>query len=471
MPPNEIRLGKYILQRKLGEGNYAEVWLAQDVSLERPVALKLLKPIWMTDAEARVRFLREARVLANLHHPRIAWVWELGEEHGRAFIAMRYVDGVSLDRLIQQKGRMEWDEALRIVAEAGEGLEFAHRKELVHRDIKPQNILVSAEEGVVLTDFGLVRALEGSEAATRTHVIMGTPYYMAPEIWDGQPSGPGADQYALACVLVEMLTGRPLFEAPNSSAIMKKHFQPVQLPADLPAARRAALLKALSEKPEERWSGLGEWIQALRVVSTAVQKPEKFAFEPRMVRIPDGEFLMGLTKKNWIERLFSDIEPEQAQHKVLLTEYKIGKYPITCREYQAFVQDSQYRAPWDWFGNQYPAGKAEHPVVNVSWVDAQSYCAWLSQKTGKRYRLPSEAEWEKAARGTDGRMYPWGNQVEAGRANCTSPVGTTPVGQFSPQGDSPYGCVDMAGNVWEWVNDWYDPSYYRSSPANNPTGR
>jgi formylglycine-generating enzyme required for sulfatase activity len=169
-----------------------------------------------------------------------------------------------------------------------------------------------------------------------------------------------------------------------------------------------------------------------------------------------------MTFGRWAER-------EQPQHKVLLAAYAIGKYPITCREYQAFVQDSLHPAPQGWSGSQYPAGKAEHPVVYVSWDDAQAYCAWLSAKTGKRYRLPSEAEWEKAARGTDGRIYPWGNQFEAGRANYNT-AGTTSVGQFSPQGDSPYGCVDMSGNVYEWVNDWFAGDYYSSSPGNNPTG-
>jgi len=178
-----------------------------------------------------------------------------------------------------------------------------------------------------------------------------------------------------------------------------------------------------------------------------------------MVRIPAGEFLMGSTKAQ-VEQAIKDginkswAEKELPQHEVELPEYSIGKYPITNREYQAFVKRASYKSPKDWDGNQYPAEKADHPVVYVSWEDANAFCKWLREKTNKTYRLPTEAEWEKAARGGDGRIWAWGNEFGEGNANTneTKIGGTTPVGQFSPQGDSPYGCVDMTGNVWEWTS-------------------
>jgi formylglycine-generating enzyme required for sulfatase activity len=203
----------------------------------------------------------------------------------------------------------------------------------------------------------------------------------------------------------------------------------------------------------------------------------RLVFEPQMIKIPAGKFLMGSTKEqaqavlkktNNDENWKRYVEWEQPQHTVELSEYFIGKYPITNREYQAFVRDAKYKPPQGWEGEQFPAEKGSHPVVYVTWEDATVYCKWLSEKTGKAYHLPTEAEWEKAARSEDGRVYPWGDDFDPQKANTSETrIGdTSDVGKFSPQGDSPYGCADMAGNVWEWCNDWFDENEYkRSSPA------
>jgi formylglycine-generating enzyme required for sulfatase activity len=150
-------------------------------------------------------------------------------------------------------------------------------------------------------------------------------------------------------------------------------------------------------------------------------------------------------------------ENEKPQHAVDLGAYRIGRYPVTNLEYKAFVEAKGPPPPRHWEGGQFPDEMADHPVVYVSWEDATAYCAWLSEVSGNPYRLPTEAEWEKAARGTDGRIYPWGDEWDAKRCNTQEdgPGGTTPVGQYSTAGDSPVGCADMAGNVWEWTDSWY----------------
>jgi len=195
----------------------------------------------------------------------------------------------------------------------------------------------------------------------------------------------------------------------------------------------------------------------------------RLVFEPQMIRIPAGKFLMGSTSeqiaqaikdgadKNWVQN-------ETPQHAVELSEYSIGKYPITNREYQAFVRDAKYKPPQGWDGEQFPAEKGSHPIANVSWDDAGAYCKWLSVKTGKPYRLPTEAEWEKAARGEDGRVYPWGNDFDPQKSNTseTKLGDTSDIGKFSPQGDSPYGCADMAGNIWEWCSDQFVENEYKN---------
>jgi len=164
-----------------------------------------------------------------------------------------------------------------------------------------------------------------------------------------------------------------------------------------------------------------------------------------MVWIPPGPFLIGSDKGKDPQAL----DDELPQHEVTLPGYWIGRYPVTVAQFRAFVEASGHR-PGDPGSLK---GPGDHPVVNVTWYDALAYCRWLSEKAGIPVALPSEAEWEKAARGTDGRIYPWGDEPpDEGRCSFENHVrGTTPVGRYSPQGDSPYGCADMAGNVWEWT--------------------
>ncbi|MBU6352276.1 MAG: SUMF1/EgtB/PvdO family nonheme iron enzyme [Chloroflexi bacterium] len=173
------------------------------------------------------------------------------------------------------------------------------------------------------------------------------------------------------------------------------------------------------------------------------------------VTVPAGEFTMGS----------NDSGDEQPIHQVYLSEYQIARHPVTNAQYELFVKANSYAAPKHWKNKKIPPGKENHPVVNVSWKDAQAFCAWAG------VRLPTEAEWEKAARGTDGRKYPWGNEPPTMElCNFNSNVGgTTPIGSY-PKGASPYGVLDMAGNVWEWVNDRYGGKYYSVSPSVNPQG-
>jgi len=196
-------------------------------------------------------------------------------------------------------------------------------------------------------------------------------------------------------------------------------------------------------------------------------------FEPQMVVIPEGEFIMGSDES----------EDEKPPHAVDLDAYRIGKYPITNLEYQAFIRKTGHPSPLDWEEDRYPEGRGDHPVVGVTWHDATAYCRWLTKKTGREYRLPTEAELEKAAswdpEAQEKRRYPWGDDFEGGKCNTQeSGIGdTTPVSEYSPEGESPYGVADMSGNVWEWTRSlWgknvrepdfgypYDPDDGREDP-------
>jgi formylglycine-generating enzyme required for sulfatase activity len=199
---------------------------------------------------------------------------------------------------------------------------------------------------------------------------------------------------------------------------------------------------------------------------------------PSMIEIKEGDFLMGTSEDNikllqlkesdwayeWSDNdLFT---AEQPQHRVHLAAFEIAKYPVTNAEYHTFIWDVGHRLPRDWIGFTFREDTENHPVTCISKMDAEAYIEWFSHKTGVNFRLPTEAEWERAARGTDGRIFPWGNTFDPWRCNTAESVkkGTTPVGSYSPSGDSPSGTADMVGNVWEWTQSPFLPYPY------NPLG-
>jgi formylglycine-generating enzyme required for sulfatase activity len=218
----------------------------------------------------------------------------------------------------------------------------------------------------------------------------------------------------------------------------------------------------------------GDYRQSIPVVSNAgvtevpVSLRVIFSLEPELVRIPEGWFLRGSQEQGE-----SAAPSKVPQQQIYLSEYWIAKHPVTNAQYAAFTHATGRRPPDHWPAGKSPPGQENHPVVNVSLRDANAYCRWLAELTGKSYRLPTEAQWEKAARGAEGWLYPWGNRWDHKRCNTreADQRGTTPVGLYSPAGDSPYGCADMAGNVLEWVSDWYKEDYYaRSAATHDPFG-
>lgn len=262
-------LGKYQIVRHLGHGGMAEVFLGEQIHLDRQVAIKILHPFLAEETGFVNRFQREARIVATLRHPNIVQVYDfdLNEEFGVYYMVMEYIEGPTLRERLE-KGRMPQQEGVRIAAAIADALEYAHRRQMVHRDIKPANILFTGENQPVLTDFGIARMLSLT-GLTASGAMVGTPAYMAPEIGIGHPGTALSDIYSLGVVLYQLVTGQLPFDAEVPMALVMKHINepvpaPSRLVANLPPELEGVILKMLMKQPEKRFLSAGEVASALR---------------------------------------------------------------------------------------------------------------------------------------------------------------------------------------------------------------
>ena len=252
--------GRYELHRRLGRGGMAEVSLGRDQLLDRPVAIKALFPEFATDPSFVERFRREATAAANLNHPNVVGVYDWGEAEGTYFIVMEYVDGRSLSEILRSDGPLHPDRVADVGADVAAALGFAHRNGVVHRDVKPGNVLVDNHGHVKVADFGIARAISAStdDNLTQAGTVMGTATYFSPEQARGDAVDPRSDIYSLGCVLYELVVGRPPFSGDSPVAIAYKqvHESPVpprQVNPAVPPALEAIILKCLAKNPANRY--------------------------------------------------------------------------------------------------------------------------------------------------------------------------------------------------------------------------
>jgi len=569
-------IDRYIILEKLGEGGMAAVFKAHDSRLDRDVAIKIIRTDTYDTKEFFARFEREAKALAKLQHPNIVNVIDYGDHEGIPFLVMDFIPGGTLKDRIGQP--TSFKDAALILAPISRALEYAHKKGIIHRDIKPQNIMITESGDPMLTDFGIAKILGGEEVTelTKTGLGFGTPGYMAPEQLLGAKADKRLDIYNLGIVFYEHISGRKPFRVSDLSEMLLQDDEEIAehlkrfLPYELPPKVFECLTKALAKNPEDRYQEMGEFAKALEqfsrfearrteplpkpsqppqtgrfaslpswaksgmlaggilsitviiaawityaaitrfnaqnftpaeenrvstntppaptVIVQSVQpeavpvpietigtspaseptlqsdQPQSFVSDiddMQLIFIPEGEFEMGYGSGN---------ADESPAHNVFLDAYWIDQTEVSNKQYAAcvasgdcpeLISKGSFARP-DYFTNpQY----TDYPVIYINYEQAQAYCSWAGR------RLPTEAEWEKAARGTERFIYPWGNTAPSpDLLNYDRNVGdTTAVGSY-PAGASPYGVLDMSGNVSEWVADWYDAEYYIGSLRINPPG-
>ena len=265
---SQVFSGRYEILRHLARGGMAEVYLAHDLMLDRRVALKVLFRELSTDRSFVERFRREAQAAANLSHPNIVSIYDWGEEDGTYFIVMEYIEGRTLGQVIRAGGPLQPERAADIGADVAAALHYAHQSGVIHRDVKPGNVLVSTTGVVKVTDFGIARAANTDQDLTQTGSVMGTATYFSPEQAQGHRVDGRSDIYSLGVVLYEMLVGRPPFQGDNPMAIAYKHVReepvpPRQANADVPVEFEAIVLQAMAKNPNDRYMTAEELRQDL----------------------------------------------------------------------------------------------------------------------------------------------------------------------------------------------------------------
>jgi formylglycine-generating enzyme required for sulfatase activity len=483
------RFGKYELEEYLG-GGMSRVYRARDTVLGRTVAVKILTEEASADPESKARFLREAQLAGNIAHDNIVTVYDFGEDAGRPFMVMEFLRGDDLATRIRMQRTGDLLTKLKTSLDVARALEHIHSLNIIHRDVKPENIQITAKGTAKLVDFGIARALDAN--ITRPGFTLGTPFYMAPEQVRGQDVTHLVDVYAFGILLFELLTGKRPVEG---DAIESIFYRVLSEPLDLAPLRAAAVPESLvslvgrmtAKNPAERPQSFAEITRAIeRAIEEAggrfsltqaptvllptarmpVRRPKRkrvivasaavilaaaislVVLRPRptslpavlntptgeMMLIPAGTFLSGQDKK-----------------PVTLPAFYIDRTEVTNAAYAQFCQAKGRPEP-----EKFPHGQPGYPVVNITFLDAQEFAKWAGK------RLPTMLEWEKAARGTDGRLFPWGDQADPQRANVSDnpdrkPSALAPADSFAA-GASPLRVLNMAGNAWELVDEVRTPS-------------
>ena len=528
------RLGEFEILAKLGQGGMGAVYKARQTVLRRLVAIKTLQSSLSSDAEFVTRFHNEAVAAAGLNHPNLVQVYAAGQSEGIHWFAMEFVDGESVQARLKRLGKLDPAEALAIGMHVQTALEHGWRKaQLIHRDIKPDNIFLSNDGEVKLGDLGLAKSSDQQQGLTMTGASMGTPLYISPEQAEGKRDiDLRTDIYSLGATLYHLITGTPPYTGESSISVMMKHVgAPVpdlrEVDPTLPPALAAVICKMMQKAPADRYGSYEELGSALRQAYAALTDPtpiapqktpidetpapkqpagkkrpawllpavvgplvalgafallkskgpapgEKAPLEAPQVTANDTQPPVGkVPVENAKAETRTGVDPIQElvrklEAKLLPvpgTEVLMSKTELTVGEWKLYLRAEggpELKQP-----GRGVLQTDEHPVVNINWEPAKEFCEWLSARTGKPWRLPTNAEWDAAVGHT---RYPWGDYypphwddgnyaiLDDGKRDPSMVGndgirGTAPVASFKP---NQIGFYDLGGNATEWVWDAVD---------------
>ncbi len=284
------KIGPYEILEKIGQGGMGIVFKARHEKLGRLVALKMLVPHLANNQEMRARFLREAKLQANLVHPNVVNIFDYIEEGDNVFLVMEFVSGQTLEQMLLQKGQFTVQETLNVAEGVLEALAFMHRKGIIHRDIKPSNIMVTDSGLIKVTDFGIARLVEGDAAITRAGAKVGTLYYMAPELLKSGTVSPLVDIYSLGVTLYQLLTGKVPFAGRTEYEIIKGHIEkkptPIkELNPNVPDDLVKAVEKALEKDPRKRFQSAAEFLQEIKKIKSSLENLQASKKHKKSIKI------------------------------------------------------------------------------------------------------------------------------------------------------------------------------------------
>ena len=522
--------GKYEIVRFIASGGFGCTYVAMHTLLDERVAVKEFfvsdfcnrdeKTGQVTVAtqskveivgKLRKKFIDETRALFKMKHRGIVRVIDIFEENGTVYYAMEYIEGQSLGDMVKQRGKLPEAEAVGYIKQVAEALKYVHSLNRLHLDIKPGNIMLNKYGKAVLIDFGASKHYD-AETGENTSTLLGintNGYAPVEQVNRSFKSfSPATDIYALGATLYKLLTG---ITPPPSTELNAEEATLAPLPKSITASTRCAVEVAMQLLRKNRPQTVEEWLKSfgeakeddeeteievadvhfdckkkhdddLTIMGDTVAKPFPNGLVPRwsadvtveqkkvleklianMVRVEGGTFTMGATAEQG-----SDADDdEKPAHKVTLSDYYIGKYEVTQAEWEA-VMGEKPTADGDKWTYEYGLG-SNYPAYNISWNDCDAFIRKLNELTGMKFKLPTEAQWEYAARGgRNSRDYKYsgGNDIgavawyEGNSGNKTNPVGGKQANEL--------GLYDMSGNVWEWCSDWYGK--YRRNHQTDPTG-